>query len=44
MEEFRQVAFDMTREGKIRIPQGEDEVNPDSPIKGPIRLRLPDNE
>jgi len=44
MEEVRQVAFDMTRAGEIRVTQGDDEIDPDGPMKGPIRLRLPKNE
>ena len=43
MENVREVAREMTREGVIRITQGDDEVDPDN-IKGPIRLRLTVNQ
>jgi len=40
MEDTRQVAKQLAREGKIAILQKGIELDPDKVFKGPIRLRL----
>jgi len=41
MEPVRKAARELARAGRIRVTQKEKELSPDSPWRGPVRLRLP---
>nr|WP_253207301.1 DUF3253 domain-containing protein [Verticiella sp. GG226] len=38
MPQVRAVALDMARRGELAIRQGGDAIDPESPLRGPIRL------
>jgi hypothetical protein len=41
MESVRTAARELARAGRIRITQGDAELDPDGDWSGPVRLRLP---
>lgn len=42
MPQVRQVALDLARSRRVLITQGGQPHDPDKPLRGPIRLTLPD--
>lgn len=41
MDEAREAAREAARRGEVRLTAGSDELDPDGPLRGPIRIRLP---